>query len=111
MSTSLQRPSGAVRLCSFGTLLRYAGIAGGVRSIVVKSLYDGVRGKDAHVTINYDNGAVGRTYFVDASHAMDWANARRKLSAARSWWHGCDLKFSAVAKGEWDYVNHKEKQA
>lgn len=80
----------------------------GVSRIHVTRLSDPGR-PGALVDVHYCGGHLGRTYFVDGSHAVDWANSKRYDSPRRSWFAGCDVTVSNVATGAWDYEQTQVK--
>lgn len=57
----------------------------------------------ALVDVHYCGGHLGRTYFVDGSHAVDWARTQRDASPRRSWFAGCTVTVEGVPTGKWDY--------
>lgn len=88
--------------------LRYARTAGGVKAINLHHLTDHGR-PGAFLTFDYANGAQGRTYWLDYSHALQWAYAQRNANPRRSWWAGCTVNVTHHAPGAWDYETEAAK--
>ncbi len=103
--------SGSIIVDALGTCLRQShnlrGIleharGRGVQSIQVTRLNDPGR-PGALVEVHYCGGHLGRTYFVDGSHAVDWARDQSNASPRRSWFAGCTVMVAGVPAGKWDY--------
>lgn len=107
MTAFIKRPDGKHSSGhNLDVLLRYAKTAGGVDRITVYTLQDDGR-PGAYVVISYRNGAVGSTYFVFGSHAVEWAHSKAKKNKV-SWFSECDVVVNNVRKGGWDYSQNKE---
>lgn len=77
----------------------------GVWRIHVDALEEGHKRPGAMVTVFYYGGDVGKTYFVDGSHALDWAKAYSKASPRRSWFAGCEVTVKHWLPGTWAPFN------
>jgi hypothetical protein len=73
----------------------------GVWRIHVDVLNDGHKRPGAMVTVFYRGGDVGKVYFVDGSHALNWANDKRNDSPKRSWFVGCEVTSKDWPAGTW----------
>lgn len=77
----------------------------GVSRIHVDALDEGHKRPGAMVTVFYLGGHFGKTYFVDGSHALDWAKAYSKASPRRSWFGGCEVTSKHWPPGTWAPFN------
>lgn len=77
----------------------------GVERIHIDKLDDGPRRPGALVSVFYRGGDVGKTYFVCASHAAEWAQDRSKASPRTSWFAGCQVTSTQWARGTWAPFN------
>lgn len=76
----------------------------GVRCIEVHHLDDGAdRRPGAYVRAHYRSGNFAETYFVCASHALEWARERSASSPRKSWFAGCEVREITHAAGSWNY--------
>jgi len=74
----------------------------GVVRIHVDMLADAGR-PGALVSVFYRSGDVGKVYFVDGPHAMQWACDKANESARRSWFAGCTVTHTRWPAGAWDW--------
>lgn len=110
--------AGSIVVDSFGECLRQShnlrGILDhargrGVQVITVQQLNDGPGRPGALVSVHYCGGHLGRTYFADGAHAVNWANGKRDDSPRRSWFAGCLVNVESVPAGQWDYAQTQVK--